>query len=45
MAKCYLLYGGDREEYVDNITILPFVQGLQSLVRILGATQESGRFY
>ena len=35
IAKCYLLYGGDREEYVDNITILPFEKALCTLIQIL----------
>ncbi|HLB42269.1 MAG TPA: ATP-binding protein [Gammaproteobacteria bacterium] len=35
MAKCYLLYGGDSEEFHDKIHILPFVEGLQRLINIL----------
>lgn len=39
IAKCYLLYGGDHEEYHDNIHVLPFTKGLEQLIEILG-----GRF-
>lgn len=37
IAKCYLLYGGDNEEYYDNIHVLPFSKGLEQLMNILGA--------
>lgn len=36
IAKCYLLYGGDHEEYHDNIHVLPFTKGLEQLIEILG---------
>jgi predicted AAA+ superfamily ATPase len=35
VAKCFLLYGGDHEEYHDNIHVLPFAKGLQKLIEIL----------
>lgn len=35
IAKCYLLYGGDHEEYHDNIQVIPFSQGLSQLRDIL----------
>ena len=35
MAKCYLLYGGDHEEFYDGIHALPFTKGLQELMDIL----------
>ena len=35
IAKCYLLYGGDHEEYHDNITVMPFLKGLNSLIKML----------
>ncbi len=35
-AKLYLLYGGVREEFEDNIKILPIAQALQNLPDILG---------
>jgi len=35
VAKCYLLYGGDHEEYHDNIHVLPFKKGLEQLITIL----------
>jgi predicted AAA+ superfamily ATPase len=37
IAKSYLLYGGDHEEFHDEIQVLPLVKGLQQLVDILGA--------
>ncbi len=41
IAKCYLLYGGDHEEYHDHIHVLPFLQGLQQLVEILSGNAKS----
>lgn len=35
MAKCYLLYGGDHEEYYDNIHVMPMTQALLQLREIL----------
>jgi len=35
MAKCYLLYGGDQEQYESHIHIIPFAQALTRLVEIL----------
>ena len=35
IAKCYLLYGGDHEEYHDNIHVIPFSKGLNQLIEIL----------
>lgn len=35
IAKCYLLYGGDHEEYYDHIHVLPFTKGLEQLIHIL----------
>lgn len=35
MAKCYLFYGGDHEEYYDNIHALPFKAGLEKLIDLL----------
>lgn len=35
VAKCFLLYGGQHEEYHDDISILPFTKGLQQLINIL----------
>ncbi len=35
IAKCYLFYGGDHEEYHDHIHVLPFNKGLQELITIL----------
>lgn len=32
MAKCYLAYGGDRKEYVDGVSIVPFKNALLELV-------------
>jgi predicted AAA+ superfamily ATPase len=34
-AKCYLFYGGDHEEYHENIHVIPFEKGLNQLVEIL----------
>jgi len=36
MAKCYLLYGGDHEEFHDGIHVLPFESGLKQLADIMG---------
>lgn len=36
IAKCFLLYGGNHEEYHDGIQVLPFTQGLDRLIQILG---------
>lgn len=36
MAKCFLLYGGDHEEFHDNIHVMPFERGLVKLMDILG---------
>lgn len=35
IAKCYLLYGGNHEEYHDNIHVMPFSQGLNKLITLL----------
>lgn len=35
IAKCYLLYGGDHEEFHDNIHAMPFTQGLEQLIHLL----------
>ena len=35
IAKCYLLYGGDHEEYHENIHVIPFLEGLKKLIKIL----------
>ncbi|OGV28108.1 MAG: ATPase [Legionellales bacterium RIFCSPHIGHO2_12_FULL_37_14] len=35
IAQCYLLYGGDHEEFHDNIHVMPFEQGLNQLLEIL----------
>lgn len=35
IAKCYLLYGGNHEEYHDNIHVIPFITGLKRLADIL----------
>ncbi|OAI48737.1 ATPase [Gammaproteobacteria bacterium SCGC AG-212-F23] len=35
IARCYLLYGGEHEEYHDHIQVLPFVKGLAQLLSIL----------
>ncbi|MDF1828319.1 MAG: AAA family ATPase [Legionellaceae bacterium] len=37
MAKCYLIYGGDRKEFMEHITIIPMAEALHELVDILGA--------
>ena len=41
VAKCYLLYGGNHEEYYDNIHVIPFVKGLERLVDILGGNKTN----
>lgn len=38
IAKCFLLYGGDHEEFHGNIHVLPFSQGLFNLLDILRQT-------
>lgn len=35
MAKAYLVYGGDRREYRDNLTIIPMAECLKELPNIL----------
>lgn len=35
MAKLYLLYGGEHQEYHDNITAIPFVKALFQLKELL----------
>lgn len=37
IAKLYLLYGGDKELYHDDVTVLPFVKALTNLSNILAA--------
>ena len=37
IAKLYLLYGGDHEEFHEDITVMPFEKGLWSLQQILKA--------
>jgi predicted AAA+ superfamily ATPase len=39
MAKLFLLYGGNNEEYHGNITVLPFEKALFKLRDILGVTE------
>jgi len=34
-AKAYFLYGGNRREYYDNITVLPFEEALKEVAKIL----------
>ncbi|MBF0532702.1 MAG: ATP-binding protein [Candidatus Omnitrophica bacterium] len=34
-AKCYLIYGGDRSYYEDNITLLPMAEALPGLPGLL----------
>lgn len=41
-AKLYMLYGGSRQEYVDNISILPVEKGLKELPSIL---QNRGQIF
>ncbi|MEA1933955.1 MAG: AAA family ATPase [Thermodesulfobacteriota bacterium] len=41
-AKLYMLYGGSRQEYVNNISILPVEKGLKELPSIL---QNRGQTY
>jgi predicted AAA+ superfamily ATPase len=41
MAKCYLLYGGDHEEYYDNIHVMPFAKGLEQLIDILSNKEKN----
>lgn len=36
MAKCYLVYGGARKEYMDDINIIPMGEALYALREILG---------
>lgn len=36
MAKCYLVYGGARKEYMDDINIIPMGEALYTLREILG---------
>lgn len=38
IAKCYLLYGGEHEEYHGSIHVIPFQQGLGKLIDILSST-------
>lgn len=35
IAKCYLLYGGNHEEFHDGIAVVPFIKGLERLIEIL----------
>lgn len=35
IAKCYLFYGGDHEEFHGNIHVIPFSQGLKKLIEII----------
>lgn len=41
-AKLYMLYGGSRQEYVNNISILPVEKGLKELPSIL---QNRGQIF
>lgn len=34
-AVCYLLYMGERTEYFGNITVIPYVECLQGILKIL----------
>ena len=36
MARCVLLFGGDRREYRDGIAILPLAEALADPALILG---------
>ena len=36
IAKCYLFYGGDHEEYHDTIHVMPTTQALLQLREIFG---------
>lgn len=38
MAKCYLVYGGARKEYMDNINIIPMGEALYTLREILNTS-------
>lgn len=40
VAQCYLLYGGDHEEYHGNIHVLPFTKGLKKLIEILSGNSK-----
>jgi predicted AAA+ superfamily ATPase len=40
-AKLYLLYGGERREYHDKVTVLPFVDTLRSLSSIMNNTFDT----
>lgn len=35
MAQCYLLYGGDHDEFHGNIQVLPIKKGMEQLINIL----------
>ena len=35
VARCYLLYGGDRHYIEDDIQVIPFNQALLSLAELL----------
>ncbi|NCC53119.1 MAG: ATP-binding protein [Spartobacteria bacterium] len=41
MARCYLLYGGERAREEDNIKIIPFTQALHQLPQILQDKEKS----
>jgi len=40
IAKCYLLYGGDHEEYHESIHVMPFMQGLLQLKEMLSGSES-----
>jgi len=35
IAKLYLIYGGDRKEYYDDIEVIPFVEAVKNLPQLL----------
>lgn len=40
MAKVYLVYGGDRMEYHDGVTVIPFLDALKQLPELLGVEKK-----
>lgn len=43
IADCYLLYGGEHEEFHGNLHVMPFSQGLDQLLSILRPLAPSRR--
>ncbi|MGD0465268.1 MAG: ATP-binding protein [Gammaproteobacteria bacterium] len=35
-AKCYFLYGGENREYYEGIEVIPFIEALKGLPKLLG---------